>query len=121
MKDTLRDVYSDLPVDNTNKTTTQKRSRSLSPLTPLDDNMLLDDNDMSDKSLVDSIKLSRPIKPLRRPRHSLLETRSLPNGALLFGNPDHTSNHVTTKTIDEEDDWSNQSPGDDDAFEPMIL
>lgn len=115
MKDTLRDVYSNLPDDNNNKTTTQKRSRSLSPP---DEDISLDDNDMSDKSLV---RPSRPIKPLRRPRHLLLETRSLPNGSLLFGN---SPNHVTTKSIDEEDDWSNQKPDDDDfdqPFEPMVL
>jgi hypothetical protein len=119
MKDTLRDVYSNLPVEPSNKTTIQKRSRSLSP----DEDMSLDDNDM-DKSLVEAIKFSRPIKPLRRPRHCLLETRSLPNGPLLFDNPDHTLNHVTTEAIEEEDDWSNQKPNNDDfdqPFEPMVL
>jgi hypothetical protein len=103
MKDTFQDVYSNMPVDNADKATTKKRSRSLSPLIPPDEGMALDDNDTSDISLVEGVKLSRPMRPLRRPRHSLSETRSLPNGQLLFGNSDHTPNHVTTKTINEED------------------
>lgn len=121
MKDTLRDVYSNLPADNTSKPTAQKRCRSLSPLISVDEDMSLDDNDMSDKSLIEAINVSRPIKPLRRSRQCLLETRSLPNGPLLFGNSEHTA---TTKPIDEEDDWSNQKPDDDDfdqPFEPMVL
>ena len=119
MNDTFQDVYSNMPVDNVDKATTKKRSRSLSPLIPPDEGMSLDDNDIS---LVEAVKLSRPMKPLRRLRHSLLETRSLPNAPLLFGNSDHTSNYVTTKPINEEDDWSNPKPDDDDEpFEPMVL
>jgi len=123
MNDIYRDVYSNMPVDNINQSTTRKRSRSLSPLIPLDADMSSDDNDQSSISLVEAIKPSRPIKPLRRSRHSLLETRSLPNGPLLFGNTDHTSNHTATKTIDEEDDWSNQKADEDfeHPFEPMVL
>lgn len=123
MNDTFQDVYSNMPVNNADKATTKKRSRSLSPLIPADEGMSLDDNDTSDISLVEAVKLSRPMKPLRRPRHSLLETCSLPNGPLLFGNSDHTLNHVTTKPINE-DDWSNPKPDDDDfdqPFEPMVL
>lgn len=122
MNDTFQDVYSNMPVGNVNKATTKKRSRSLSPLISPDEGMSLDDNDTSDKLLVEAVKLSRPMKPLRRPRHSLLETRSLPNGALLFGNSDHTLNHVTTNPINEEEDWSSAKPDDDDQpFEPMVL
>jgi hypothetical protein len=124
MNDTFQDVYSNMPVDDVDKAATKKRSRSLSPLIPPDEGMTLDDNDSSDISLVEPVKLSRPMKPLRRPRHSLLETRSLPNGPLIFGNSDHrdTPNHFTTKTINEEDDWSNPKPDDDDQpFEPMVL
>ena len=120
MNDTFQDVYSNMPVDNVAKGTTKKRSRSLSPLIPPDEGMSLDDNDTS-IPLVEAIKPSRPMKPLRKPRRSLLETRSLPNGQLLFGNSDHT---VATKTINEEDDWSNAKPDDDDIdqpFEPMVL
>jgi hypothetical protein len=124
MNDTLQDVYSNMPVDNVDKATTKKRSRSLSPLIPPNEGtcMSLDDNDIS---LVEAIKVSRPMKPLRRPRHSLLETSSLPNGSLLFGS-DHTPNHAATKTINEEDDWSNPKPDDEDfpvdqPFEPMVL
>ena len=125
MNDTFQDVYSNMPVDNVDKATTKKRSRSLSPLAliPPDEGMPLDDNDTSDISLVEAVKLPRPMKPLRRPRHSPLETRSLPNGPLLFGNSDHTSNHIMTKPINEEDDWSNPKPDDDfdQPFEPMVL
>ena len=123
MNDTFQDVYSSMPVGNVDKATTKKRSRSLSPLISPDEGMSLDDNDTtSDISLVEAVKLSRPTKPLRRPRHSLLETRSLPNGPLLFSNSDHTPSHVTTKPINEEDDWSNTKPDDDDQpFEPMVL
>jgi hypothetical protein len=122
MNDTFRDVYSNMPVDNVDKAATKKRSRS--PLIPPDEGMTLDDNDSSDILLVEAVKPSRPMKPLRKPRHSLLETRSLPNGPLIFGNSesDHTPNYVTTKTINEEDDWSNPKPDDDDQpFEPMVL
>lgn len=116
MNDTFQDVYSSMPVDSVDKVTTKKRSRSLSP----DEGMSLDDNDIS---LVEAVKPPRPMKPLRRPRHSLKETRSLPNAPFLFGNSDHTLNHVTTKPINEEDDWSNPKPDDDDdePFEPMVL
>lgn len=119
MNDTLRDVYSGMPVDNTNKSITRKRSRSASPLTPPDPNMVLDDNEIS---LTEPIQLSRPIRPLRTSRHSLLETRSLPNGPLLFGNSDHTPD-IMTKTIDEEDDWSNRKADEDfeKPFEPMVM
>jgi hypothetical protein len=118
MNDTFQDVYSNMPVGNVDKATTKKRSRSLSPLISPDEGISLDDNDIS---LVEAEKLSRPTKPLRRPRRSLLETRSLPNGPLLFGNSDYTLNHVTTKPINE-DDWSNTKPDDDDQpFEPMVL
>jgi hypothetical protein len=121
MNDTFEDVYSNMPVGNVDKATSKKRSRSLSPLIPPDEGMSLDDNDTSDISLDEAAKLSRPIKPLRRPQHSLLETRSLPNGPLLFGNSDHTPNHVTTKSINE-DDWSITNLDDDDQpFEPMVL
>lgn len=123
MNDTFRDVYSNMPVDNVDKATTKKRSRSLSP-SPPDESMALDDNDSSNTSLVEAVKISRPMKPLRRPRHSLLGTRSLPNGPLIFGNSDHTPNHVTarTKTINEEDDWSIPKFDDgDQPFEPMVL
>jgi hypothetical protein len=122
MNDTFQDVYSNMLVDNVDKATTKKRSRSPSPLIPPDEGMTLDDNDTSDILLVEAaVKPVRPMKPLRRSRHTLLETRSLPNGPLLFGNSDHTPNHVTTKTINE-DDWSNPKPDDDDQpFEPMVL
>ena len=123
MNDTFQDVYSNMSVGNVYKATTKKRSRSLSPSIPPDESMALDDNDTNDM-LVEAVKLSRPIKPLRvrRPRHSLLETRSLPNGPLLFGNSDHTLNHVTTRPINEEDDWSNiKADDDDESFEPMVL
>ena len=116
MNDTIRDVYSNFSVDNTNNSATQKkRSRSLSPLIPVAD-MSSDDNDISDLSLVEPTK--RPIKPLRRPRHSLLETRSLPNGPLLFGASDRTS-----ATIEEEEDWSNEKVDEDfeQPFEPTFL
>ena len=113
MNDIFQDVYSNMPVDNVDKATTKKRSRSLSPLIPSDEGMPLDDNDTSNISLVEA--LPRPMKPLRRPRNSL--SRSLPNGPLLFGNSDHTPSHVTTKSINEEDDWSNPL----DEFEPMVL
>lgn len=122
MNDTFQDVYSNIPVGNVDKASTKKRSRSVSPLIAPDEGVSLDDKDMSDISLVEAVKLSRPMKPLRRPRHFLLETRSLPNGPLLFGNSDHTLTHVTTKPINEEDDWSNTKPDDDDQpFEPMVL
>ena len=121
MNDTFQDVYSNMPVGNVNKATTKKRSRSLSPLLPPDEGMSLDNNDTSDISLVDAAKLSRPMKPLRRTRHSLLETRSLPNGPSLFGKSDHTLNHDTTKPINEESDWSNTNLDDDQPFEPMVL
>ncbi|KAF8812448.1 hypothetical protein BYT27DRAFT_7182882 [Phlegmacium glaucopus] len=122
MNDIFRDVYSNMPVDSTNQSTTGKRSRSLSPLISPDADMLLDENDQS-MSPVETTNPSRPIKPLRRSRHSLLETRSLPNGPLLFGNSDHTPDHIATKTIDEEDDWSNQKADEDfeQPFEPMVL
>ena len=119
MNDTFQDVYSNMPVRNIDRATTKKRSRSLSPLISPDEGMSLDDNDTSDIPLVEAVKLSRPTKPLRRPRRSLLETRSLPNGPLLFGNSNYTLNHDTTKPINE-DDWSN-TPDDDQPFEPMVL
>ena len=113
MNDAFRDAYSNFPVDDTNKSTTKKRSRSLSPLIPD-----VDDNEMND---IEAIR-SRPIKPLRRPRRPLLETPSLPNGSLFFDNLDHTPDAITTKTA-EEDDWSNQKADEnfEQPFEPMVL
>ncbi|KAG6861605.1 hypothetical protein C0995_014512 [Termitomyces sp. Mi166 len=48
---------------------------------------------------------SRPMKALRKPRKSMLQTRSLPNHSFALGGPKLTNGIITNK-VEEEEDWS---------------
>lgn len=130
--DTLQAVFSSLPSGQSPSISPKKRARqeeSEYELGEIDEN---DDTEMrsgSDGEYLASIGHDighRPVKPLRKPRRSLLETNSLPTGYFQFSgqHADAQSANMDTmmeeKSTEEEEDWSTLNSSSS-QFQPMGL
>lgn len=134
MNDTMREVYSNLKAnaDATDNLPSRKRSRSVTEdderdFFTQDSEMPVDVEQKAGIILPQpggTLPFTRPTKGLRTSRHSLLETRSLPNGSFSFGRGmDLGSEANKSASINEENDWSAESTfqPSEQGFDPMIL
>lgn len=127
--DTLRDVYTSVQVFPESSAPALKRSRPSSDHEEDNDN----DNDQMitrlDQGIADQMPIfldlepHRNIKPLRKSRKLITETRSLPNGSFSFFDHPNEDPAMLTKS---EDDWSEPSlvqtlNSGETPFEPMVL
>ncbi|KAF8165357.1 hypothetical protein B0H34DRAFT_793754 [Crassisporium funariophilum] len=128
MNDTLRDVYSNAPVQQMNEPPKRKRARSINDTEPpsLAQDTMQSDTQISDNIAypvaTENLRVSRPTKPLRNSQRSMLQTRSLPNGSLSFGSTSRDL-AIVKPTVQEEDDWSVEASNEPSAqpFEPMVF
>lgn len=140
--DTLREVFSSLPSGSSPHTSPRKRGRSVSFHEPESGGALDEDGDAGmlhtnpepEEEFVTLVMgsdaksdMMRPIKPLRRSRRTLMETRSLPVGLLRFSG--ESTNHDNMSPANPEmekldEDWTRiDSDGSYDQliFKPMEL
>ncbi|CAA7259750.1 unnamed protein product [Cyclocybe aegerita] len=127
MNDTLHDVFANTPSGVLNdQLPSRKRARSHSlteseeredSTVPMD---LREENNSENDQTLNQTSSSRPMKPLRSAPRILLQTHSLPNGALFLGES-HRAPPGRSKTV-EEDDWSHDnSATSEQPFQPMTF
>ncbi|KAJ3515345.1 hypothetical protein NLJ89_g1818 [Agrocybe chaxingu] len=127
MNDTLHDVFANTPsgvLDSQLPSRKRARSHSLTESEEREDSTvpmdLREDNNSEKNQTLNRSSSSRPMKSLRSVHHIILQTHSLPNGAIFLGESRRAA-PGRSETV-KEDDWSHDnSAASEPPFQPMTF